>query len=288
MNIKRAAKKFNIFSIYNILVIIIIGLAIMTVLPLYWMITGSFKEMIVVMQVPPDFIPMHPVLSNYIKLFTTNYPVMKWMMNSLLISLSATFLSTILSAMMGYSFAKKKYPGKEILFIAVLATMMLPKQASLIPLFITMKNLNLVNSLVGAVIPLIAWPYGIFLMRQFIKTIPDSLIESANIDGASEVSIFTKIILPLIKPAIATLAIIMFMTSWGDFMWQMIILKKIDVWTLNLGVSVLVKSPVGGAMLIDYGLAMAGGVFAAIPVIIVFFSFQKYFTKGIVLGAVKE
>lgn len=286
VTIKKKRKKFKLSSF--ILMLLITLLAIFFVMPLYWMIVGSFRDMVGSMATP-QLIPLEPTLDNYRTLFTINYPVVRWMFNSLFIAVVTTVLSVLLCCMMGYSFGKKTFPGKNLLFMLVIVTMMLPKQASLIPLFITVRDMGLVNNLFGAILPVISWPYGIFLMRQFMQNVPDELIEYARIEGAGEIRIFSQILIPLVKPAISTLAILMFMTSWGDFMWQLIVLKKTELWTMNVGMSVIMKNPVGGTVsIIDYGLAMAGATFGAIPVIALFIAFQKNFIQGITLGAVKE
>lgn len=261
-------------------------LAILFLMPLYWMLVGSFREMVGTMAAP-ELLPKNPTLKNYIDLFHSAYPVLRWMGNSIFIAAVTTFFSVLVCCMMGYAFGKKKFPGRDALFLLVLVTMMLPKQAMLIPLFVTVKQMNLIDSLWGVILPSISWPYGIFLMRQFMREVPDDLIEYARIEGAGELSIFFRIVLPLVKPAISTLAIIMFMQAWGDFMWQLIILKGRESWTMNVGLSVLIQNASGGASIVNYGLAMAGGVFGALPVVLFFLCFQKYFIKGVALGAVK-
>ncbi len=281
---KKVFRRENLGTAIKYLVVTL--LALFFLMPLYWMAVGSLREMVGTMAAP-ELIPKDPTIKNYIDLFTTAYPVPRWMLNSFLISCITTFFAVLLCCMMGYAFGKKEFMGKKFLFVLVIATMMLPKQASLIPLFILIKNLSLIDTIWGVILPSIIWPYGVFLMRQFMHEAPDDLLESARMDGAGEIRIFGQIVLPLVKPAISTLSIIMFMQAWGDFMWQLIILKDMKNWTMNVGLSVLIQNASGGANVINYGLAMAGGCFAALPVIIIFIAFQKYFIKGITLGAVK-
>ena len=261
-------------------------LAVFFLMPLYWMVIGSFREMVGAMATPELF-PDDLTLKNYHDLFQSSYPVWRWLLNSVLISTLTTFFSVLVCCMMGYAFGKWRFPGRDFLFLLVAVTMMLPKQAMLIPLFLTTKRLDLIDSLWGVILPSISWPYGIFMMRQFMSDVPDELIECARMEGAGEPRIFMQIVLPLLKPAISTLAIIMFMQSWGDFMWQLIILKDRTNWTMNVGLSVLFTNASGGANIVNYGLAMAGGVIGAIPVVAFFICFQKYFIKGVALGAVK-
>ena len=265
--------------------LIILG-ALFFLIPLYFMLIGSFREMVGAMATP-QLIPKNPTLKNYFDLINSSFPVGKWMFSSIFISTVTTVLAVLISCMMGYVFAKKSFPGKKWIFLLVIATMMLPKQASLIPLYLTVKKQGLVNSYWGVILPMISWPYGIFMMRQFMQEVPNELIEYAQVEGAGEIRIFTHVVLPLVKPSIATLSIIMFLQSWGDFMWQLIILKKQDMWTMNVGLSVLIRNASGGASIINYGLAMAGGCIAALPIVLLFVAFQKYFIKGVTLGAVK-
>ncbi len=264
----------------------IILAALFFLMPLYFMLIGSFREMIGAMATP-QLLPKNPTLKNYFDLINSSFPVGKWMFSSIFISTVTTVLAVLISCMMGYVFAKKSFPGKKWIFLLVITTMMLPKQASLIPLFLTVKKLGLVNSYWGVILPMISWPYGIFMMRQFMQEVPNELIEYAQVEGAGEIRIFTHVVMPLVKPSIATLAIIMFLQSWGDFMWQLIILKRQDMWTMNVGLSVLIRNASGGASIINYGLAMAGGCIAALPIVMLFLAFQKYFIKGVTLGAVK-
>jgi len=273
---------------YMLMVLAVVVLGAVCLAPLYWMLTGSFKEMSSSMKIPPELIPIDPIIDNYRFLFEGTFPVLKWLWNSLVIASGTTLFCVLVCTMMGYAFSKKEFAGKKLLFFSILVTMMLPKQATLIPLFITIKNFGLIDNPLGAIIPLIVWPYGIFMMRQFIHNVPNDLIEAATIDGASEISIFKNVIVPLAKPSISALGVIMFLNAWNDFMWQLIVLKKTANWTINLGVSVISRNPVGASPVIDYGLAMAGGTLGALPVIILFIMLQKYFVKGLTMGAVKE
>lgn len=278
-------KKIHPFHCVLIIIVSFMGLAV--VLPLYWMFSGSFKVMKATMSIPPELIPSNPTLENYKFLFSGQFPADRWLVNSFTLSISATILALLVCSMLGYGFAKKEFFFKGILFSTVLITMMLPRQSVLIPLFQTVKRFGLLNSLVGAIVPLVVWPYGVFMMRQFIHLLPNELIESAVIDGASELRIFTSIILPLSKPSLSALGVIMFMQSWNDFMWQSIVLRDLKSWTMNVGVAVLSKNTIGGSNTINYGYAMAGGVIGALPVIIIFFALQKYFVKGLTMGAIK-
>jgi multiple sugar transport system permease protein len=183
----------------------------------------------------------------------------------------------------GYVFGKKSFPGRKYLFWLIIITMMLPKQISMIPLFIMMRDLHWINTYQGMFAPWMAYPFGIFLFKQYMPSIPNELLDAARIDGASEVGIFSKVILPLSKPAVGALAIFAFVGAWNDYMWQLIMITQRPMLTLPVGVSKLVSS----LLSFDLGLAMAGAFFAFIPMLIVFLVFQDYFIKGITMGSVK-
>jgi len=187
------------------------------------------------------------------------------------------------STLAGYAFGKKKFPGQTWLFWLLLITMMLPKQISLIPLFIIMKDLKWFDTYQAMIVPYIAYPFGVFLVKQFMQGIPDDLIDAAKIDGASELQLFWKIILPLAKPAVGALAIFAFMFGWNDYIWQLVVINKEKMLTLPVGISKLVA----GWGSVDIGLGMAGATLAFIPMLMIFLFFQDYFIKGITVGAVK-
>ena len=235
------------------------------------------------MSVPPEFWPQAPTLANWIKLLTRQSLTWRWFLNSLIVSIGVTVSATFTSACAGYVFGKKNFPGRTFLFWLVIITMMLPKQISLIPLFILMRNFGWINTYQGMVAPWIAYPFGIFLIKQFMSTIPNELIDAARIDGADEIRIFTRVIVPLTKPAIGALAIFAFMAGWNDYIWQLIMVTQPPMLTLPIGVSKLVTS----MMNFDLGLAMGGATFAFVPMLVVFILFQDYFVKGITMGSIK-
>lgn len=263
-------------------------LAAISLLPLYWMTTGSLKLQSAMMQVPPDMIPLQPTLANWHNLLTSpKITIWRWLANSVLIAGAAVLVSVSLSALMGYTFAKKRFLGRTVLFWLILATMMLPQQVIMVPLYLGVRSLKLYSTYVGMVIPALVSPFGVFLMRQFMSTLPDELFDSARIDGASEWSLFASIALPLSWPAMAALSIFTFFNTWNNFMWQLIMAKNATMFTLPVGVSMMAVSSLGERAMLDYGLLMAGGTFAAIPMVLFFLAFQKYFIQGITMGAVK-
>jgi len=286
--LRSAMERSTRFISYTLLT----AFAVTFLLPLYWMFTGSFKLQTVTMAVPPEFIPIHPTLENWIRLFTGPWPIWRWVLNSVAVSLLTVVLVLIVSSLTGYGFGKKKFPGSNILFFILLSTMFLPNQVMLIPLFLLVRYLHLTSTLLGTyfamAMPMISSPFGIFLIKQFCSTIPDELLDAARIDGASEWQVFTRIVLPLLKPALAALSIFTFNQAWNYFMWHMVLATDKFQYTVPVGVSVISRTPAIGKMLTDIGITMAGGSFGAVFMIGLFIAFQQYFIKGITFGAVKE
>jgi multiple sugar transport system permease protein len=285
---QRAVEKSTRFLSYALLT----AFAVTFLLPLYWMFTGSFKLQSVTMAVPPEFFPSQPTLENWTRLFTGPWPIWRWVMNSVAVSLLTVLLVLIVSSLTGYGFGKKKFPGSNVLFFILLSTMFLPNQVMLIPLFLLVRYLHLTTTILGTyfamAMPMISSPFGIFLIKQFCSSIPDELIDAARIDGASEWQVFTRIILPLLKPALAALSIFTFNQAWNYFMWHMVLATDKFQYTIPVGVSIISRTPAIGKMLTDIGITMAGGSFGAVFMIALFIAFQQYFIKGITFGAVKE
>jgi len=283
----RAAEK----SVKLIGFIMLTLLAVSFLLPLYWMVTGSFKLQTVTMSVPPEFFPSNPTLENWVKLFTGPWPVWRWVINSVAVSLLTVVLVLLISSLTGYGFGKKKFPGSNTLFFVLLSTMFLPNQVMMIPLFLLVRSLHLTDSTLGVyfamALPMLSSPFGVFLIKQFCSTIPDELLDAAKIDGASEWATYTKIVLPLLKPALAALAIFTFNQAWNYFMWHMVLASDKFQYTIPVGVSFIARTPAYGKTITDIGLSMAGGTFGAFFMVIFFIAFQQYFIKGITFGAVK-
>lgn len=282
---KRQLSEGRIFekASYFLGLLILLLLALASLMPLYWMITGSFKIQSDAMRIPPEWFPANPTLENYRKLLLANTPTFRWFINSLIVASGVAFSAVLTSLLAGYAFGKKEFPGRTILFWTLILTMMLPKQISLIPLYILMQKLKWFNTYQGMIAPYVAYPFGIFLMRQFMQSIPDDLLDAARIDGASEIGLFRHVIVPLSKPAVGALAIFAFVAGWNDYIWQLLMITKRNMLTLPVGVSKLTA----GLDHYDLGLAMAGATFAFIPMLIVFLIFQNHFVKGITVGAVK-
>lgn len=209
--------------------------------------------------------------------------IMRWLFNSIYIAIVGTLAIVLIDTMAGYVLAKKKFPGQMIIFWMIISTMMIPEQVTLVPTFIMVQKLQLFDTHWALIFPNLALAFGVFLMRQFLLSIPDELIEAAKIDGASEWKIFWAIIVPLAKPAMAVLGIFTFVLIWNSFLWPIIVINNVDLLTLPAGLKTLQD-----ANLASFKLLMTGATVAAVPMIIFFLLFQRYFIKGLTLGGVKE
>ena len=261
-------------------VVILILLVIFFLLPLYWIVTGSFKDVIEINSRVPIWFPQNPTVDNYARLFEN--PAFLWLFNIVFISAMAMLLTCITAALAGYALGKKRFYGRAILFTIIICAMALPKQVIVIPLAQEMKLLPLSDTLWAVILPTVGWPFGVFLMKQFSETIPNEILEAARVDGAGELKTFFSVVFPMIKPGIGALAIFTFVNTWNDYFLQLVMLTSKEKWTLPLAIANL-----QGEMSSDFGLIMAGAALAAIPIIVVFIAFQKYFTQGIAMGAVK-
>ncbi len=260
--------------------IVLILMAIFFIFPLYWIITGSFKDKIAVNANPPVWFPLNPTLDNYVRLL--QQPALRWLGNTVFMAVMALLLTCLTAAMAGYVLAKKRFVGRALIFTVMICAMALPKQVILIPLLKEMAFLHLHDNIWAVILPTVGWPFGVFLMKQFSETIPTEMLEAARIDGAGEARTFLSVVLPLVKPGIGALAIFTFINSWNDYFLQLIMLTSRDNLTISLGIA---KMQAENAT--DFGLTMAGAALAALPIIITFLAFQKYFTQGITMGAVK-
>ena len=290
-------KKQRITPYFVITVILLILLAIFFLFPLYWIVTGSVKEktdIIIKAGESVKWIPTTISWDNFARLFKSQTNLfgiemplaVRWLFNSVFISVVAMGLTCITSSLAGYALAKKRFWGRGVVFSLFVCAMALPKQVILIPLLTEMSPLGLVKtvwgSLFAVIFPVVGWPFGVFLMKQFSEGIPSSLLEAARIDGAGELKTFFNVALPIIKPGIGALAIFTFISAWNEYPMQLVMLSQSEAKTIALGIAGLQSE-----MSNDYGLIMAGAALAAVPIIIVFLAFQKYFTQGITMGAVK-
>lgn len=250
--------------------------------PMYWLFVTAVTPTQESIKVPPDLIPIHASLSNFERLFAQAKDYWRWAGNSLMVALSVTLFHVVFDTMAGYSFAKKRFPGRNILFWMVLATLMVPDHVTLVPLYLVTLNLKLIDSIWAVILPGTASVFGIFLMRQYIQTLPSELEDAARIDGCSEFGVFWRVIRPLTTPAIGALAIFTFVRNWNNFFWPLIVLHKSQNFTLPVGVASL-----QGEFSTDYGIIFAGAALAALPMIVFFLLFQRYFLEGVRMGALK-
>ena len=259
---------------------LIIGVVIMAV-PYIWMLVTSFKPMAEIQSYPPSFIVKNPTIEPYKDLFTL-IPMARYMFNSIFVASMVTLGNLLFCSLAGYAFAKHRFFGRDKLFFLIVASLMLPWQVNLIPGFVLIKKFGWLNSYNALIVPKLAGAFGIFLCRQFIVSVPSDLIDAAKIDGCGEFRIYRLIILPLIKPVLATLAIFTFMQQWCDFIWPLIVIHSSDMRTAPLALSVL-----SGQFSTNFGMVMAGAVVTTLPILAVFIAFQKYFIKGIALTGLK-
>jgi multiple sugar transport system permease protein len=261
---------------------VLIFTTIVALFPMYWLFVTALTPTQFTVSTTPSLYPDPLSFENFDRLFRLAQNYWRWVANSLLVALSITAFHVIFDTMAGYAFAKRRFPGRNILFWLILSTLMIPPHVTLVPLYIVTRQIGLLDSIWAVILPGTANVFGIFLMRQYIQTMPSELIEAGRIDGASEFGIFWRIILPLCKPAIAALAIFTFVRHWNDFLWPLIVLTRSRNFTLPVGVASL-----QGEFGTDYGVIFAGAALAALPMIIFFLIFQRYFLEGVRMGAVK-
>ena len=265
-----------------VLYLILIATAGITLTPLFWMLSASFMPTGDASAFPPPFFPKRFTLEHYLNLLTRGN-LARHLFNSAFLSVAVTCISLVINSMAGYAFAKYRFAGRESLFKLLISSMVIPAQVTMLPLFLILNKMGFINTYMGVIIPGMASIFGIFLIRQFAMAIPDSLIEAARIDGASDFRIYWTIILPLCKPILITLGIFTFMVTWNDFLWPLIVMTDDSMYTLPVALANLSLEHVQ-----DTELMMAGSVMTVLPVLILFASVQKYYISGIMAGGVKE
>ena len=258
------------------------ALALLTLAPLLWMVSASFMPTGEATAVPPRLWPSRFTLEHYRALFT-RMSLARHVVNSTLLASSTTVISLLLNSMAGYAFAKLRFPGRDRIFAALLAALVIPAQVSMLPLFLLLKQLGLVNTYWGVIIPGMASVFGIFLIRQYAQSIPDSLLDAARIDGAGELGIYWSLVLPFCRPVLVTLAVFTFLGTWNDFLWPLIVLANDDLYTLPVALANLL-----GEHVQDTELMMAGSVLTVLPVLGLFVALQRYYIAGIMSGALKD
>jgi multiple sugar transport system permease protein len=261
-------------------VLLIIG-ALIALLPMLWMLSASFMPTGEASTYPPHFLPSKITFSHYGELFT-RLNLGRYLFNSALIAFTVTGISLVINSMAGYAFAKLRFRGRDRAFRILSLGLVLPVQVAMLPLFLLMKNLHLINTYWGVIIPGMSSIFGIFLIRQYALSIPDDMLDAARIDGASELRIYWSVVVPGILPIIATLAIWTFLATWNDFMWPLIVLSDEAHYTLPVALANL-----SGEHVQDTELMMAGSVLTVIPVLAVFLFLQRYYIQGVMAGSVK-
>jgi len=264
-----------------IYLIAILGLVAVAA-PFVWMFLGSFKTQGELLRVPPTWLPEAPTTQNYDDLFSkANFP--RYFLNSAVVALAVTAGNVIFCSMVGYALAKLRFRGRTGLFILVMGTLMVPGVVTFVPLFVLVTNAGLANSYPGLILPFLVSPFGVFLMRQFFSGLPDDLMDAGRVDGTSELGIFARIMLPLTKPALATLAILTFLGSWNNFLWPLVIAQTEDKYTLPVALALYST----GQNAQNFGLLMAGAVVVVVPVLVIFLVFQRHVTRGIAMTGFK-
>ena len=257
-----------------------VGVAL-TLLPLLWMLAASLMPAGEANSVPPRLWPSTVTFEHYAALFT-RLDLGRYILNSALLAGAVTVIALFINSMAGYAFAKFRFRHRDRLFQGLLAAMVIPAQVAMLPLFLLLKQFGLINTYWGVIIPGMASIFGIFLIRQYLLAIPDSLLDAARMDGAGEFRIYWSLILPLCRPILVTLAIFTFLGAWNDFMWPLIVLTDSSMYTLPVALANLL-----GEHVQDTELMMAGSVLTVLPVMLLFVALQKYYIAGIMRGGMK-
>lgn len=276
----RKLKRMEKFDLVTNIIVFI--LAILFLLPLFWLLTNTFKTSAEIYQMPPDILPKNWFMGNLQELFS-GQPTVQWITNSFIVSFFTGLLSVVVSALAAYGFAKLTFRGSTFLFLLVIASIMIPKETFIVPLFEVVVTLNWIDTYQAMIVPNLATGFGTFMLYSYFKAIPESIRESAKIDGASEWTVFYKLMLPIVQPGLGALFILNFVTAWNDYLWQLLMARSKEMKTLTIGVASLQQD-----MNPNIGLRVAGAAIAALPMIIIFFMFQRFFTKDATAGAVKE
>lgn len=280
---RRAQGLASTRSLYRLAIyLILIVAAIIAMLPFGYVVSTSLKSTMALFAYPPDWLPDEPTLDNYRNLIN-KYPFWRWLMNSAIVAGSVTLIKLVVDSMAGYAFAKMRFPGREGLFLLVLISLMVPFASLLIPTFVIVRELGLLNTYLGLILPGLASPIGIFMMRQFIESLPSDLENAARLDGCSEFQIYWRVILPLIKPGLVVLGVFTFMVQWTSYLWPLVAATKPKMATLTVGARSLTSD-----FTQDWGLNSAASVLSMLPMILVFIFLQRYFIAGSIAGALKE
>lgn len=261
--------------------VVSIVLAVIALIPFLWMISTSLKSRGALMSIPIEWIPAEPTLDGYAKVFS-RFPFLRTIGNSLLISVAYTLITLISASMAAFAFAKLRFRGSGAILSVYIATMMIPTQVTMIPLFVVMNRLGLIDSYASVILPSMFKPFAVFLLVQQMKTIPNDYIDAARIDGAGLFQTYRKVALPLCIPTLATLAVTTFMESWNDYLWPLLMPTDRNKMTLPIALSTL-----NGQYSTEYNVLMAGSLISMIPIIIIYIAAQKQFKSGLMAGGIK-
>ncbi len=256
--------------------------AIFLILPFLWMLSTSFKSAGALMVIPIQWFPRAPTLAAYAEIFAI-FPFGLALRNSVYVAAMTVTITVLSCSMAAFAFAKLRFRGKEVLFASVLATLMIPQQVTIIPLFLVMRSMGLINTFTGLLAPSVFNGFAIFLLRQHMRTIPNDYLDAARIDGASLPQMYMSVVMPMSVTSVATVAVLTLMQAWNDYFWPLIVLTKERMMTLNVALSRL-----NGQYSTDYATLMAGSLLSMIPIILVYAAAQRYFASGIHVGGVKE
>jgi multiple sugar transport system permease protein len=262
--------------------LVLVAGAVATLLPFAWMVSASLMPKGEASRWPPSFFPSQATIANYRELFE-RLDLGRCFLNSAFIAIVSTALALLIVSLAGYAFAKLRFPGRNRIFRALLTAMVIPAQVAMLPLFLLLRTMGLVNTYWGVIIPALAPVFGIFMVRQYALSIPDELLDAARVDGAGEFLIFRRIVFPLLRPILVTFGVFSFMGAWNDFMWPLIVLTDDRKYTLPVAIANLI-----GEHAQDIELMTAGSVLTVLPVLLLFLALQRTYVEGITLGGVKE
>ncbi len=274
---RRGRERIGRIGMYALLVVLLT----VVLLPFLWMLSSSFKHDDQVLTVPVQWLPTTWVWSNYAEIWT-QIPMAGYLANSAFLAIVITILQVLTGSFAAYGFSKVRFPGRDALFLAYIATIAVPWQAYMIPQYVMMQKAGLTNTFTALILLQAFGAFGVFLMRQYYMTIPDELNEAARIDGLSDYGIWARIILPLSKPALASLALLTFVNTWNDYMGPFIYLSSNELWTVQIGLKSFI-----GQYSAQYALIMTGSVISIIPILVIFLAGQRYFISGIATSGMK-
>ncbi len=275
----RLTRRLTLLVLYTILILA----AFLSLIPFYWMLMSSFKPLDDILTIPVWVVPLRPTLDNYFQLLTKTL-FLRSVLNTLLVAGVNVVLQVFLCSLAGFAFAKYHFRGRNLLFTLVLGTVMIPTSVQLVPNYIIMTRLGLLDTLLPLIIPTAANAFGIFWMRQYMFSVPDELLDAGRLDGASEFGLYWRVVLPIVRPALGALALFVFTTSWNDFLAPLVYLRSQEVYTVQLMIASIFRTRFQQ----NFHLLMSASVLAIIPMVILFFSVQQQFIAGLTLGSIKE